>query len=78
MNLVWNDVQLHGVPTFRAVQAVLRREGIRGLYGGVAAAGLGAGCAAPQLLPMQEQNTPDADVQKGGEIHTRSEVCLRV
>jgi hypothetical protein len=38
-------LQLHGVPTFRAVQAVLRREGIRGLYGGVAAAGLGAGCS---------------------------------
>ncbi|CAL8466353.1 g5889 [Coccomyxa elongata] len=35
--------RLHGVATFRAVQAVLRREGIRGLYGGVAAAGLGAG-----------------------------------
>lgn len=36
-------MQLHGVPTLRAVQAVLRREGVRGLYGGVTAAGLGAG-----------------------------------
>ena len=38
---VW--MQLHGVPTLRAVKAVLRREGVRGLYGGIAAAGLGAG-----------------------------------
>ncbi|CAK0783894.1 hypothetical protein CVIRNUC_007094 [Coccomyxa viridis] len=37
--------QLHGVPTLRAIQAVLRREGVRGLYGGIVAAGLGAGPA---------------------------------
>lgn len=44
-------MQLHGVPTLRAIQAVLRREGVRGLYGGIVAAGLGAGCAAPALSP---------------------------
>ena len=37
--------QLHGMPTLRALQAVLRREGVRGLYGGVTSAALGAGCA---------------------------------
>ena len=42
-------MQLHGVPTLRAIQAVLRREGVRGLYGGIVAAGLGAGCATPAL-----------------------------
>ena len=44
-------MQLHGVPTLRAIQAVLRREGVRGLYGGIAAAGLGAGCALSAFSP---------------------------
>ena len=36
-------VQLRGVSMKRAVQAVLKREGWRGLYGGVGAVAMGAG-----------------------------------
>jgi hypothetical protein len=35
--------QLRGLTMARAVKAVLRREGLRGLYGGVGAVALGAG-----------------------------------
>ena len=37
--------QLHGTSVARAVSAVLRREGWRGLYSGVRAQLLGTGCA---------------------------------
>ena len=36
--------QLHGTTVAQALRAVLRREGVRGLYGGVWAVSLGAGC----------------------------------
>lgn len=46
-------VQLRGSSMERAVRAVLRREGWRGLYGGVGAVALGAGCAPACRLPLR-------------------------
>ena len=40
---VWPLLQLHGRSVRRALAAVLQREGLRGLYGGVTAAAAGAG-----------------------------------
>ena len=52
-------MQLHGSSVARAVSAVLRREGWRGLYSGVRAQLLGTGCPPPP--PTTHTSSPGAN-----------------
>jgi hypothetical protein len=71
--------QLHGAPTLRALQAVLRREGLRGLYGGVTSAALGAGCAhAHPCCPALLLQSMRAHCDRGGRLPDEPALCSRL
>ena len=66
---VWTDrltprlycvAQLRGSSMRRAIKAVLRREGWRGLYSGVGAVALGAGCRSHLIQFPPCSNTVSA------------------